>query len=298
MSRTPAATERSTSAGVTGQQPRPGEQDDAAGEPRPGEQRQADPPQTPNYVSYLKLPELLTLQEPLSTPVHPEELHFIVVHQGMELWFKLLLHDVTRLVQAIDADDFVAAMTILRRVNHAVEICIAQTASLQDMPPWSFHEFRGYLGTASGMQSIQFREIEVLSGMRDPATLAAAERGPQSPTAAAISARLAQRSLAQAHQEAGARHGITDWADLYVEPEIGPQLCLLTELLMDYEALWIRWRSDHITLVTRSVGPRAVGTGGTAAVSYLEQRARGRFFPHLWDARNELSLRSGGQLVS
>ncbi len=264
MSRASTTTARDAgAAGVPDQEQRPGD------EPRPGEQRRADPPQTPNYVSYLKLPELLTLQQELSDPVHPEELHFIVVHQGMELWFKLLLHDVARLVQVIDADDFVGAMTILRRVNHGVEICIAQTASLQDMPPWSFHEFRGYLGTASGMQSIQFREIEVLSGMRDPATLAAAERGPQSPTGAAISARLAQRSVAQAHQEAGARHGITDWADLYVDPESNPQLWLLSELLMDYEALWIRWRSDHITLVTRSVGPR-----------------------------NELSLRSGGQLVS
>lgn len=249
------------------------------------------------YQTYLHLPEMLGLQRPQSEPQHPEELHFIIVHQAMELWFKLLLHDLERVVAQLDADDLTSAIVILRRVNHAMEVCIVQTRSLQDMPPWSFHEFRAYLGSASGVQSGQFRELELLSGLRDPDFVASLQRVKDPDAAAAFGVRLRQRSVAEAHVDAARRAGLTDWAQLYVEPAQHPELWLLSEALIDYEALWTRWRSEHLVLVERSVGGRARGTGGTEARSYLQHQIGYRFFPYLWEARNELTLRSGGEIV-
>ena len=121
------------------------------------------------YGSYLRVPELLALQQPRSRPPHPEELHFIVVHQALELWMKLLLHDLGRIVERLDADDFTGALALLGRVNHTLEHTLDQMRSLHTLPPWDLHQFRSYLGTASGSQSVQFRELELRSGLREPA---------------------------------------------------------------------------------------------------------------------------------
>src|SRR5829696_2132901 len=77
------------------------------------------------YGSYLRVPELLSLQRPRSRPPHPEELHFIVVHQALELWMKLLLHDLGRIVGLLDGDDFPRALALLGRVNHTLEHALA-----------------------------------------------------------------------------------------------------------------------------------------------------------------------------
>jgi tryptophan 2,3-dioxygenase len=165
------------------------------------------------------------------------------------------------------------------------------------MPPWSFHEFRRYLGTASGVQSQQFREIELLSGLRDPTFLAAIERALKASPSPAVARRREQRSVAEAHRDAAHAIGIADFAELYAEPAAHPDFWLLSETLVDYDAQWMRWRYEHILLVERAVGPRARGTGGTPAISFLSSRGGLRFFPYLWAARNDLSVRSGGELV-
>src|ERR687891_332631 len=129
----------------------------------------------PTYGSYLRIPELLALQRPRSRPPHPEELHFIVVHQALELWMKLLLHDLGRIVGLLDAGDFPRAQALLGRVNHTLGHALDQMRSLHTLAPWDLHQFRSYLGTASGSQSVQFRELELRSGLRDPAYLKALE---------------------------------------------------------------------------------------------------------------------------
>lgn len=249
------------------------------------------------YQTYLNLGKMLSLQEPQSDPAHPEELHFIIAHQAIELWFKLLLADLERVVGRLDADDFTSALVLLRRVNHTMEICVLQTRSLQDLSPWGFHEFRGFLGTASGVQSGQFRELELLSGLRDAEFLESLRRVKDPETRAALAARMRQRSVAEAHLDAGRRLGVTSWAELYIAPEAHAELSLLSEALIDYETLWTRWRNEHLLLVERSLGGRARGTGGTEARPYLESQMRHRFFPHLWEAREDLFVRAGGQVV-
>ncbi len=255
------------------------------------------------YGSYLRIPELLRLQQPRSHPPHPEELHFIIVHQAIELWMRLMLHDLERVIADVDADAWPRALGLLGRVNQVMSHVLEQMRTLHTLPPWALEEFRSYLGSASGSQSQQFRELELLSGLRDPAYLKAleVEYGGQLP--GPLAARRAQRSLAEAHLQAGVRLGLSepaDWADLYVDPggrgDGRGSFYLLCEALVDYDERWTRWRHEHVALVERSLGDHARGTGGMA-LTYLRRTTRFRFFPVLWALRDELVVRGGGELV-
>ena len=165
--------------------------------------------------------------------------------------------------------------------------------------PWDLQQFRSYLGTASGSQSVQFRELELRSGLREPAYLKALEIEYGGRLPEPLATRLAQRSLAEAHAGAAARLGIDDlagWADFYVDPGPRTDFYLVCEALVDYDERWIRWRQEHVALVQRTLGDHARGTGGMA-IAYLQRTTRYRFFPVLWALRDELVVRGGGQLV-
>jgi tryptophan 2,3-dioxygenase len=251
------------------------------------------------YGSYLRIPELLALQQPRSRPPHPEELHFIVVHQALELWMKLTLHDLERVIGLLDQDAFPRVLALLGRVNRTLEHGLDQMRSLHTLPPWDLQQFRSYLGTASGSQSVQFRELELLSGLRDPAYLKALEIEYGSGLPAPLQRRQAQRSLADALADAGARQGVVevaDWAELYAGPGRWSDFYLVCEALVDYDERWARWRQEHVALVQRAIGDHARGTGGMA-LSYLQRTTRYRFFPVLWALRDELVVRGGGELV-
>jgi tryptophan 2,3-dioxygenase len=251
------------------------------------------------YGSYLRIPELLALQQPRSRPPHPEELHFIVVHQALELWMKLTLHDLERIIELLDQDAFPRVLALLGRVNRTLEHGLDQMRSLHTLPPWDLQQFRSYLGTASGSQSVQFRELELLSGLRDPAYLKALEIEYAGGLPAALQRRLAQRSLADALAAAGARLGIVEvagWAELYAGPGRWSDFYLVCEALVDYDERWARWRQEHVALVQRAIGDHARGTGGMA-LSYLQRTTRYRFFPVLWALRDELVVKGGGELV-
>ena len=214
----------------------------------------------------------------------------------MELWFKLMLHDLQRTIDAIDDSEWTAAIVLMRRLSDVLDSVTAQMRSLQDMPPWSFHEFRSYLGTASGLQSIQFRELELLSGLRDAAYLHGLQASYDGFLPEPLRRRSTQRSLREAHLGAAERTGIVEWADFYADTGVRSPFYLLCEALLDYDERWTRWRTDHVILVERTLGARARGTGGTA-LSYLQRTARYRLFDYLWDARNDLSVRGGGEVV-
>lgn len=249
------------------------------------------------YGSYLRLDELLSLQRERSDPPHPEELHFIVVHQALELWFKLLLHDLERTIAAVDRDAWGETLVLLRRVNDVMTTGLDQMRSLHAMPPASLHAFRSYLGTASGLQSVQFRELELLSGLREPAYLRALEAFCEGALPPVLVRRLEQRSLAEAFRDAVARLAIDDLADLYTDPGPNGAFYLVCEALVDYDERWVRWRYEHVILVERTLGPATRGTAGTA-IAYLERTARYRFFPELWRLREDLAVRGGGELVT
>src|SRR4026208_1887772 len=120
------------------------------------------------YSSYLKLRELLALQQPLSDgPEHDEHL-FIVIHQVYELWFKQILHELDRLRRGLEAKDAPAGHSTFKRVLTILKILVAQVDILETMTPVSFTSFRSRLDAASGFESWQFREVEFLLGHRRP----------------------------------------------------------------------------------------------------------------------------------
>ena len=235
------------------------------------------------YGSYLALDELLVLQRPRSSPEHPDELLFIIVHQASELWFKLILHELAALVSLLEAHDTLGALTSVKRVNALVHIVTAQLSALETLPPQRFAQFRGYLGTSSGSQSVQFRAIEAMSGMRDEHFLKVlAQHGGIPP--------LVQKALEKPTLQAlfdnllEAHHVSVE--QIYAETNQRP-LQMLAEGLLEYEQGFAMWRFLHVQLVERIIGPQTGGTGGTLGSKYLQKTISQRFFPKLWEVRSK-----------
>ena len=120
-----------------------------------------------SYNKYLRVPELIDLQTCLSSPAHHDELLFITVHQAYELWFKQILHEIDAAIILMKEDRSIEAARALRRVVEIEKLLIAQIHILETMSPVRFLGFRDELNPASGFQSMQFREIEFSSGLKD-----------------------------------------------------------------------------------------------------------------------------------
>ena len=116
------------------------------------------------YGNYLRLGELLEQQVPESEPAAHDELLFITIHQVYELWFKLLLWELgDARDRMLAGEDYLPRLRLQRA--HAVErVLVEQVDVLETMNPQDFLAFRASLAPASGFQSVQFREIEFLSG--------------------------------------------------------------------------------------------------------------------------------------
>ena len=235
------------------------------------------------YGSYLALDELLKLQRPRSSPEHPDELLFIIVHQASELWFRLILHELAALVSLLEANDTLGALTSVKRVNALVRIVTGQLSALETLPPQRFAQFRGYLGTSSGSQSVQFRAIEAMSGMRDEHFLKVlAQHGGIPPL---VQKALEKPTLQALFDNLLAAHDVSV-EQIYAEANQRP-LQMLAEGLLEYEQGFAMWRFLHVQLVERIIGPQTGGTGGTLGSKYLQKTISQRFFPKLWEVRSK-----------
>ncbi len=235
------------------------------------------------YGAYLGLDELLSLQRPRSTPEHSDELLFIVVHQASELWFKAILHDMDGLVDALQAKEAGQALWRIQRINALMRIVSAQLSSLETLPPQHFAQFRTFLGTSSGSQSLQFRAIEAASGLRDEHFMRMLQEHGEIPP---VIARALQRPTLQDLFLELLRASNVSLEDLYLGP--GPTvLFFLAEALLEYEQQFGQWRFKHVQLVERVIGPRTGGTGGTLGSRYLLSTIDQRFFPSLWSVRGQ-----------
>lgn len=232
------------------------------------------------YGSYLALDELLALQRPRAAN-HPDELLFIVVHQASELWFKVILDDLDGLIDALEARHAGRSLWYVGRINALMRIVSAQLSGLESLPPHHFAEFRGYLGTSSGSQSVQFRAIEATSGLRDEHFMRVIEEhGERHP----LIARALERPTLQDLFLRLVDGEQTTLEDLYIGP--GPRmLFFLAEALLEYEQRFAQWRFQHVQLVERIIGPTSSGTGGTLGARYLQRTIEQRFFPRLWEVR-------------
>jgi tryptophan 2,3-dioxygenase len=236
------------------------------------------------YGSYLHLDALLGLQQPRSQPEHPDELLFIIVHQASELWFKAIRHDIDGLVAALSSHEAGQALWRLQRINALMRIVSAQLSSLETLPPQHFAQFRTFLGTSSGSQSVQFRAIEAASGLRDEHFMRALEEHGEIPEI--VREALARPTLQELFLKLLGAAGVK-LEDLYLGP--GPTvLFFLAEALLEYEQQFGQWRFKHVQLVERIIGPSTGGTGGTLGSRYLMRTVDQRFFPVLWEVRGRL----------
>jgi tryptophan 2,3-dioxygenase len=233
-----------------------------------------------NYGSYLALGELLELQRPRSD--NPDELLFIVVHQSSELWFKTILHELDLLIDSLWKREAEFALFRVERINALMRIVSAQLAALETLPPQHFAQFRGYLGTSSGSQSVQFRAIEAVSGLREPHFIhVLREHGDIPPL---VSDALARPTLQELFLTLVREQG-TSLEELYTgrKPTV---LFFLAEALLEYEQQFGLWRFRHVQLVERVLGPLTGGTGGTLGAKYLARTVDQKFFPELWSVRS------------
>ena len=236
-----------------------------------------------NYGSYLALDQLLALQRTL-TDVH-DELLFIVVHQVYELWFKVLLHEMDAARDAMVEGDTYGASHFLRRVSAIEDVLVAQIDVLETMRPQDFLAFRSELAPASGFQSAQFREIEYLSGLRDPAYLDRLELSADD--RARLESRLTEASLWDGFLELCRRHGGPTLLQIAHDRDRYGPLFDVAEALLDHDEALSRWRSRHVQMVERELGSKS-GTGGSTGVGYLRTTVDKKLFPELWALRSAL----------
>src|SRR5262245_45856802 len=166
-----------------------------------------DPERKLTYDGYLKIHQLLSLQNLLSKPAQHDETLFIIIHQVYELWFKELLHEVDAIRNRLDANEPLAAHRLVRRAIEIERVLVSQVAVLETMTPMDFLAFRDHLMPASGFQSWQFRELEFVSGLKEPRFLENYPLG--SPERARLEARLAEPTLPEAFYAMLGRRGFT-----------------------------------------------------------------------------------------
>jgi tryptophan 2,3-dioxygenase len=254
------------------------------------------------YGSYLRLPQLLDSQHLESNPPAHDELLFITIHQVYELWFKQLLHEAgtarDALVDTVATSggrDLWFVRHLLTRMHVIERVLVQQVDVLETMTPQDFAEFRLRLAPASGFQSVQFRELEFLSGAKDPRYL---ERfkGITQEENDRLARRLAEPSLWDGFVHVLGEAGLDVSSDEAVTASLRTvahdrssyaDVWGLAEALLQHDELAAAWRARHVVMVERMIGSKT-GTGGSSGAEYLRSRLPLKFYPLLWDLRSAL----------
>jgi len=251
-----------------------------------------------SYGKYLRIRELLSLQTPISQPMAHDELLFIVVHQSFELWFDLVLFELETVREALFTGRTFPARHYLKRVQAVERMLIEHLGIIESMSPQDFLQFRSYLSPASGFQSVQFREIEFISGMKEPGLLSRLAATPEErqrlerrlsePTLwDAFCALLESNGLPMPPGEENAEARRASLLKMMRDKDAYPELFYTAESLLTHDELFALWRQHHLLMVERQIGSKT-GTGGTAGVSYLRTTLDKRFYPELWELRSYL----------
>ncbi|HEY3001343.1 MAG TPA: tryptophan 2,3-dioxygenase family protein [Kribbellaceae bacterium] len=247
------------------------------------------------YGSYLRLAELLDQQRLESDPPAHDELLFITIHQVYELWFQQILHELTTAREAMAAGELWWAQHLLGRVQVIERVLVSQVDILETMTPQDFGKFRQQLAPASGFQSVQYREIEFVSGAKDP-SFVKRFRGLTDDERARLAKRLAEPTLWDAFlgvlAVAGFKTGTEDEiraALLTVAHNRSEHAAIweLAEALLQHDELAAAWRARHVVMVERMIGTKP-GTGGSSGAGYLRSRLDLRYYPLLWGLRSTL----------
>ena len=256
------------------------------------------------YSSYLKIDELLALQQPRSPGPEHDELLFIVVHQVYELWFKELLHELDRARHWLEEDESHRAQHTLKRILSIVKVMVAQLDILETMTPLEFLTFRERLEAASGFQSDQFRQIEFVLGLKSQEAIrrfaehsrarTALDRRYREPTLWDAFLRYLSREkydVPPLHLERDVSAPIEPASDLqqilldvYRRDPKNAELC---ERLVDLDEGIQEWRYRHVKMVERTIGTKR-GSGGSTGAAYLHETVGRPLFPDLWRIRSQL----------
>lgn len=265
-----------------------------------------------SYNKYLRVPDLIGLQECLSGAEHHDELLFITVHQAYELWFKQILHELDAAIVMMSEDRIPSAARTVRRIVEIEKLLVNQIHILESMTPISFLGFREKLNPASGFQSMQFREIEFSSGQKNDSILD--EFGNDAFAYERLRKRFEAPTLGEIFFTVLQRRGLDAPADdasldqdarkkLY-EKRTQAVLEVLThfeqrydefqlaEALLEHDEYFSLWRAHHIKMVERMVGAKR-GTGGSEGIGYLRTTLDKKFFPEIWEARTYLDVEHG-----
>ena len=254
------------------------------------------------YATYLKIEELLSLQQPRSS--EHDEILFIVIHQVYELWFKELLHEIDRVRRLLTGDEPHRAQHTLKRILTILKVMVAQLDILETMTPLEFTSFRERLDAASGFQSDQFRQIEFVLGVKSEQAIQRFPEGSRPRTA--LEHRYREPTLWDAFLRYLSREGYE-----VPEPQLGvtsspgssrrrssgeiliavytrdAKSAELCERLVDLDEGIQEWRYRHVKMVERTIGAKP-GTGGSTGAPYLRETVGRPLFPDLWEIRSQL----------
>jgi tryptophan 2,3-dioxygenase len=253
------------------------------------------------YTTYLNIDKLLQLQEPQSDPVEHDEMLFIIIHQSYELWFKQILHEFGKLRPELEDGNTWAAAKTMRRVLTILKTMVSQIDILETMTPLEFNSFRGFLQQASGFQSVQFREMEIICGIRSKHIIDVHSDQPtlqqqlidreKEPTlwesfCRYLKSRGYDVETPEREENDGLIHSPSphNQALLVDIMNSDPEAALLCELFVDYDEGLQEWRYRHVKMVERTIGTKK-GTGGSDGAKYLRSTLNQPIFPDLWEIR-------------
>ena len=210
------------------------------------------------YERYLRTEELLSLQKPEDELVHHDELQFQIVHQVFELWWKEAAFEIRSIRTLLQQFSMHQAIHLMQRVIRIQFLMLDNLRMLETMSPWDFHGFRKVLDDGAGTDSPGFHVLMALSPLLwdDFANVLAHEQ--------------------------------VTLVDVYMHGDQHPLLLAFAEALTDYDEVFQIFRSQHLKLAQRMIGPGSVGTGGTP-MELLERTLKDVFYPELWEVRNELT---------
>jgi tryptophan 2,3-dioxygenase len=211
-----------------------------------------------DYEKYIRTEELLGLQKPAADLSCHDELQFQVVHQVAELWMKLVAHEVLALVAHLEADQTSQSVTRFERIGRLMRLLLQQMDLLDTMAPKDYMTIRTVLGNGSGQESPGFKTLLKLPGEK---------------VWPAFAALLARRAV--------------PLREIYEQHEKHFELYRLCEGLTDYDQLLQLWRQRHLMLVFRIIGAGTPSLKGKPS-ELLERGMKQRFFPELWDVRDEV----------
>ncbi|MDZ7682399.1 MAG: tryptophan 2,3-dioxygenase family protein [Fodinibius sp.] len=235
---------------------------------------------------------------------HDENAVLCIIHQTYELWFKQILHEMDKLRDDLREAKTWGAVKTMKRILTILKTMVGQIDILETMTPLEFESFRGFLDEASGFQSVQFREVEMLCGHRSTHILEVHKDQPQ--YVERMKKRMAEPTVWECFcdflQQKGYDIEMPERKNengLLYEPSehnqdvlltimnTNQELAMLCELLVDFDEGMQEWRYRHVKMVERTIGDK-MGTGGSSGVEYLRKTLHQRIFPDLWEIRSDI----------